>query len=130
MFNNNINLLIASSCGSLAFIGSLMAFSPVIINTIRLSINRILVMKIARIGILIAICSGLIHGLIETQKQEIDFYDLENYWIYVEGLFALNLLVFLSFCLSELRINMKKLTYFTYAGLFLIGCHVWQYLGI
>ena len=130
MFNNNINLLIASSCGSLAFIGSLMAFSPVIINTIRLSINRILVMKIARIGILIAICSGLIHGLIETQKQEIDFYDLENYWIYVEGLFALNLLVFLSFCLTELKINMKKLTYFTYAGLFLIGCHVWQYLGI
>ncbi len=130
MFNNNINLLIASSCGSLAFIGSLMAFSPVIINTIRLSINRILVIKIARIGILIAICSGLIHGLIETQKQEIDFYDLQNYWVYVEGLFALNLLVFLSFCLSELRINMKKLTYFTYAGLFLIGCHVWQYLGI
>ena len=130
MFNNNINLLIASSCGTLAFINSLMAFSPVIINTIRLSIDRILIIKIAKIGSLIAIFLGLIHGLIETQKQVIDFYDLQNYWVYVEGLFAFNLLVFLSFCLSELTINMKKLTYFTYACLFLMGCHVWQYLGI
>ena len=130
MFNNNINILIASSCGSLACISSLIALFPVIVNTIKLSFERRLMIKIAKIGIVIAIFLGLIHGLIETQKQEINFYDLQTYWVYAEGLFALNFLIFLSFCLGEITINMKKLTYFTYAGLFLVGCHVWQHLSI
>ncbi len=130
MFNNNLNILIASSSGSLACISSLIAFSPIIVNTIKLSFERKIMIKIAKIGIAIAIFLGLIHGLIETQQQGINFYDLQTYWDYAEGLFALNFLVFLSFCLGEITINMKKLTYFTYAGLFLVGCHVWQHLGI
>ena len=127
MFNDNFNLLVASSSGILAFIASLIAFSPVIINIIKLSFNKKSVIKIARIGSTIAIFFGLIHGLIETQKQEINFYDLETYWIYAEGLFTFNLLVFLSFSLSELTINIKKITYFTYAGLLFVFCHVWQH---
>ncbi|MGK7899110.1 MAG: hypothetical protein AB4372_37210 [Xenococcus sp. (in: cyanobacteria)] len=129
MFNNNIDLLIASSCGSLAFLGSIIAFLPIIINAIRISVDRRFIIKLASIGSAIAICLGLIHGLIETQKQEIDFYDLQTYWIYADGLFALNILVFFSFSLTDISINIKKITYLTYASLFLIGCHVWGCLA-
>ena len=129
MFNNNIDLLIASPCGTLAFMGSIVAFLPIIINTIRISIDWKFIIKLARIGSAIAISLGLIHGLIETQKQEIDFYDLQTYWIYADGLFTLNILVYFSFSLADISINIKKITYLTYASLFLIGCHVWEYLG-
>lgn len=85
--------------------------------------------KLASIGSAIAIFLGLIHGLIETQKQGINFYDLQNYGIYADGLFALNILIFFSFSLADSSINIKKITYLTYASLFLISCHIWRYLG-
>ena len=129
MFNNNIDLLIASSCGTLAVMGSIMAFLPIIINAIKIFIDWKFIIKLARIGSAIAISLGLIHGLIETQKQAIDFYDLQTYWIYADGLFTLNILVYFSFSLADISINIKKITYLTYASLFLLGCHVWQYLG-
>ena len=129
MFNNNIDILIASSWGNLAFIGSIIAFSPIIINAVKISVDRRLIIKLASIGSTIAVFLGLIHGLIETQKQGINFYDLQNYGIYANGLFALNILVFFSFSLAERAINIRKITYLTYASLFLISCHIWGYLG-
>ncbi|MGV2831295.1 hypothetical protein [Myxosarcina sp. GI1(2024)] len=129
MYSSNVNLL-ANSLGVLSLIGSSIVFYPAIASTVRLLPNyKILCWQTARLALMVTIFLGLVHGLLMTQKEDIDFNELNTYWVYAEGLLAFNLLIFLAFTFSELKRDLKKLIYFTYAGLFLLGCHVWQQIA-
>ena len=86
--------------------------------------NKNLFSTITRWGLIITISTALSHGLLMTQKENINFYDLKTYWIYGEGLLTLNLIVFLAFSFSELKLDFKKFVYLIYALLFFMGCHL------
>ena len=63
-----------------------------------------------------------------TQGGNVDFYDLNTYWVYLGGVFLFNLVVFLAFSFSQLKSDIKRLNYFNYAILFLLVCHIGQKL--
>lgn len=111
--------------GGLSLFGCLFAFTPAIANTSNyLTSDSRILFKTSRWGLIIAIFSGLSHGLLMTQKDNINFYDLRTYWSYAEGLLVLNLLIFFAWCFSEIKLERQKFLYFIYALLFLVGCHL------
>lgn len=115
---------IANSFGIIAFGSCIVAFLPTITSLIKNYLpNKKSILKLANIGLLFGIFFGLVHGLLMTQNLDIDFYSIKTYWVYGAGLFTLNLLIFLALEFKELKLDSKKLNYFTYAGLFLIVCH-------
>ena len=113
--------------GISALISFVVAFYPANANLFRQSINsKKNIFNLAKIGLLITIFLGIVHGLMMTQKEDIDFNNLATYWTYAAGLLTLNIFIFFAFTLNELKLNIKKLTYLTYAALFFLGCHLWQ----
>ncbi|MDJ0572807.1 MAG: hypothetical protein QNJ53_27720 [Pleurocapsa sp. MO_192.B19] len=113
--------------GISALISFFAAFYPAISNLFPRTINRKKdIFKLAKIGLIGTIFLGLVHGLMMTQKEDIDFNNLATYWTYATGLLTLNIFIFFAFTLSELKLNIKKLTYLTYAALFFLACHIWQ----
>ena len=125
---NNLNL-IANTLGILSLLASIVALSPTLVSLLKRRFKfRNSLLKLARIGIMLTLSLGLSHGLLMTQKTDIDFYQLETYWMYAGGLFAFNLFAFLAFSFAELKSNSKKLNYFTLGALFLLACHVGQQL--
>ena len=126
MLITNSNL-IANWLGILSVLGFALAFSPTLTNILNYKHNNNrVIFKAAYWGLIIAIFFGLSHGLLMTQKDNINFYDSKTYWIYAEGLFTFNLLIFLAFSFNEIKLNLKKFSYFTCALLFLLGCHLWD----
>ena len=127
MINNDF---FANTFGIMALGFGMTAFSPAFFKlTKQYLINKSLIIQVANISIFLSVFCGLIHGLIMTQKAEIDFYNIQTYWVYGAGLFTLNLLIFLALGFKELSRDLKKLNYFTYAGLFLLICHLGKYLS-
>ena len=115
---------IANSFGIMALGGAIAAFSPTIVSLSKKFLsNKRFILNLANFGLLFSIFCGLAHGLIMTQKTEIDFYHIKTYWVYGAGIFTLNLLIFLALEFKNLKVNFEKLNYFTYAGLLLILCH-------
>lgn len=117
----------ANLLGVSALIGFVVAFYPVIANILKKNLHyKKLIPRRSQLTLITTIFLGLIHGLLMTQKNNIDFNQITTYWTYAEGLLTLNLLIFFAFTFSELELNLKKITYFTYAVLFFLGCHIWQ----
>ena len=125
MLITNLNW-IANCFGILSLLGFTLAFAPVLANILNYKLNNKVILTVARWGLIIAIFFSLSHGLLMTQKENINFYDFKTYWIYAEGLLTFNLLVFLVFSFTEIKSNLKRFTYFIYALLFLLGCHLWS----
>lgn len=124
----NINLT-ANSLGILSLLASIIAISPSLISLFKLSFNnRRLIWQITRIGLLSTVFLGLIHGLLMTRADNINFYDINTYWVYAGGLFTFNLFVLLAFMFAELKLDAKKLNYLSYGAMFLLACHVGQHL--
>ena len=119
--------LTANTLGILSLISSIVAFSPCLVSLFgkRHSYQRKL-LQTARVGLIITVCLGLIHGLLTTQIDSIDFYNINTYWIYAAGLFAYNLIAFLAFTFAELKSDYKKLNYLSYSALLLLIFHVGQ----
>ena len=126
MLANNLNW-IANCLGILSLLGFSLAFSPGIANILnyKYNNNRTIITAVYW-GLIIAIFFGLSHGLLMTQKENINFYDLKTYWTYAQGLLTFNLLIFFAFSFTEIKLNPKKNIYFTYALLFLVACHLWK----
>ena len=117
--------LTANILGILSLIASLTAISPTLINLFKFSWkNKRAIWQIARIGVMATVCLGLIHGLLMTQQEGINFYEMNTYWVYAGGLFAFNLFVFWAFMFPELKSDTKRLNYLTYGALFLLACHI------
>lgn len=128
MLESNLGL-IASSWGIVSTIGFGCAFTPAIFKILNFSkIHKKIIFQISYLGLIIAIFTGLVHGLLMTQREAINFYSLNTYWIYAEGILTFNLLIFWAFSFTEFKYSLKKLTYLIYAACFLLGCHVWQNL--
>ncbi len=126
MLTTNLNW-IANCLGILSLLGFSLVFFPEIANILNYKHNNNRVIFTAAYwGLIIAIFFGLSHGLLMTQKDNINFYDSKTYWTYAEGLFTFNLLIFLAFSFSKIKLNLKKFSYFTCALLFLLGCHLWD----
>lgn len=120
------NLLqIAYYWGIISLLGFTFTMSPVIVNLVncQLAKNRTL-QKVSYWGLIATLFSALIHGLLMTQKESIDFYNLKTYWTYVEGLLTFNLFIILAFNFDEIKYNQKRFIYFIYALLFLVVCHL------
>ena len=124
MLKTNLNW-IANCFGILSLLGFTLAFYPALTNILNYKFTKRVILTVSHWGLIITIFCSLIHGLLMTQKENIDFYDLKTYWIYAEGLLTFNLLIFLAFNFTEIKLNLKRFIYFTYALLFLLGCHLW-----
>lgn len=123
----NLNF-IANTLGLLALLSSIVALTPTLISLFRVPCKFNSILKFARLGIMCTVSLGLSHGLLMTQQTDIDFYNLETYWMYAGGLFAFNLFAFLAFTFAELKSDVKKLNYLNYGALFLLACHIGQQL--
>ena len=123
MLKTNLNW-IANYLGILSLSGFALAFFLLITNILNYKYNKA-IFTLAHWGLIISIFFGLIHGLLMTERENINFYDVKTYWIYAEGLLTFNLLTFFSFSFTEIKLSTKKTIYFAYALLFLIGCHLW-----
>ena len=116
---------LANSLGILSSVAFLGGSLPVITKLLAPTTNnRRVLLTVFRWGLVIAIFFGLSHGLLMTQKKDLDFYDATTYWSYLEGAIAFNLLILLAFTFDELKFNLKKLVYLTSAGLLLLICHL------
>ena len=126
MLKTNLNW-IANCLGILSLLGFTLAFSPAIANILNYKHNNNrAIFTASHWGLIIAIFFSFSHGLLMTQKDNIDFYDLNTYWIYAEGLLTFNLLILFAFSFSEVKLNLKRFIYFSYALLFLVACHLWK----
>ena len=122
--------LIANTSGFFSLLAVVIAVSPIFINLLRSPFKlKRSILQIAHLGLMFAICLGLIHGLLMTQLENIDFYDITTYWIYAVGLFAFNLLILIAFMFAELKSNLKKFNYLSYGLLLLIACHIGQQIA-
>lgn len=121
----NINYF-ANLFGVLSLFACAIATLPTAIDLLNSYKHKRVILQIGRYGLLSAVCLGLTHGLLMTQQDNIDFYDLNTYWIYAVGLFSFNLLIFIAFMYTELRLNFKQLSYISYAALLLLAIHVGQ----
>lgn len=120
----------ANTMGMLALCTLAIAISPSLINICKTAFkpSRAL-LQAAHYGLLSTLCLGLIHGLLMTQQDRLNFYDINTYWVYAGGLFTFNLVAFIAFTYTELRVNLRQLGYFSYAALFLLVCHLGQHLA-
>jgi len=121
------SIFLANIFGLLSVIAIIATIYPSLLNIFQKNIkHQRLILKFSHIGILFTTSLGLIHGLLMTQSAEIDFYNLNTYWIYTGGVFLFNLVVFLAFTFPQIKSDIKKLSYFNYAVLLLLVCHVGQ----
>lgn len=117
----------ANIFGVFALIALAIAIIPALIGLFKAPHHsQRLSLQIGRYSLLGAVSLGLAHGLLMTQRENLDFYNLNLYWVYAGGLFAFNLLVFLAFMYPELRADSKKLSYFSCAALLLLCVHIGQ----
>jgi len=123
---NNLNY-IANTFGVFSLFAFAIAIFPSLTNFLKRH-NRWTrtILQAARYGLLIAVSFGLAHGLLMTQQDNLNFYDLNTYWIFAGGLFAFNLLAFLAFMSVELKSDWRKLNYLNYAALLLVAIHIGQ----
>lgn len=115
---------IANCLGFISLLGSMLVFTPAIANLFSDRSDNTVLSIVIRWGIIIALFTGLSHGLLMTQKEDINFYDLRTYWTYAEGLLTFNLLIFLAFSFATVKFDLKKAIYLIYALLFLLSCHI------
>lgn len=120
-----INLLpTAYSLGIFSTLGFTLTLSPVIISFTNYQICNKILQRVSYWGLIAAIFFALSHGLLMTQKDNIDFYNLKTYWTYAEGLLALNFLIMLAFNFTKIQLDRKRFAFFIYALLFLVVCHL------
>lgn len=122
----NLNFT-ANILGVFSLLAFTVAISPTLMNFLKLlpKPTRI-IFNTAHYALLVTVCLGLIHGLLMTQQDNINFYELNTYWVYAAGLFTFNILAFLAFMYTEFKADLKKLNYLSYGALLLLAFHVGQ----
>jgi len=124
----NINF-IANFFGAFSLFTFAIAILPSLIKLLKIKESRRAILQTSRYGLLGTVCLGLIHGLLMTQQDNIDFYSLNTYWVYAVGLFAFNIIVFFAFTYTELKSDSRKLDCLSYGALLLLAVHVGQQIA-
>lgn len=80
---------------------------------------------------LIAFILALAHGFLLVRKRNFDFFDLQTYWIYIQGvatflIFTLLAITSNNWSIRKLKRNWKKLHSLTYLAIFLLIWHIWD----
>jgi sulfoxide reductase heme-binding subunit YedZ len=93
-------------------------------------IPKILLKYRRAIGVL-AFCFALWHGWLLVKKRNFDFFDLQTYWIYIQGIttfiiFTLLAITSNDWSIKRLKKNWKRLHSLTYLAMFLLTWHVWD----
>lgn len=78
---------------------------------------------------IIAFLLSVIHGYWLISKRELDFLDLQTYWVYCQGIFTFLIFALLAitsndWSVKKLKKNWKKLHKLTYLAMFLLLWHV------
>lgn len=80
---------------------------------------------------LIAFFLALAHGWLLIAKRNIDLFDLNTYWVYIQGvatflIFTLLAITSNNWSIKKLKKNWKKLHSLTYWAMFLLTWHIWE----
>lgn len=80
---------------------------------------------------LIAFILALAHGFLLIRKRNVDLFDLQTYWIYIQGvatflIFTLLAITSNNWSVRKLKRNWKKLHSLTYLAMFLLIWHIWD----
>ena len=99
-------------------------------QTKKTSILKLLFKYRRQIG-LIAFVFAFFHGLLLVRKRNFDFFDLQTYWIYIQGVATLLIFTLLAitsndWSVKKLRRNWKKLHSLTYLAMFILIWHIWD----
>ncbi len=126
---------LANFFGFLALISYIATLLPTILRIVFPQIRNTEICKLLRkhrrqIG-LIAFVLALAHGWLLIAKRNIDFFDLDTYWVYIQGVATLLIFTLLAvtsnnWSMRKLKCNWKKLHSLTYLAMFLLAWHVWD----
>jgi len=134
----------ANVWGFLALTGYILTLVPSIFRVVFPVIKKSpLIKKILKyrrqIGV-IAFAFSVLHGFILVEKRSLDFFDLQTYWIYIQGVITFAIFTLLAitsnnWSVKKMKKNWKKLHSLTYFAMFLLIWHVidkmsgqWTYL--
>ena len=130
--------------GFLALISYIITLLPTILRIVfprtkKTEIPKILLKYRRQIGVM-AFLFALGHGVLLVSKRNFDFFDIQTYWIYVQGvvtfiIFTLLTITSNDWSVKRLKKNWKKLHELTYLAMFLLVWHIidkmwnhWSYL--
>lgn len=135
---------IANYLGLLALISYIITLLPTILRIVfpqtkKTGLPKSLLKYRREIGV-IAFFLALGHGVLLVSKRNFDFFDIQTYWIYIQGvvtfiIFTLLAITSNDWSVKKLKKNWKKLHELTYLAMFLLVWHVidkmwgqWSYL--
>lgn len=135
---------LANHLGFLALISYIITLLPTILKVVfprtkKTEIPKLLLKYRRQIGV-VAFLFALGHGVLLIRKRNFDFFDLQTYWIYVQGVVTFIIFTLLTFTsnnwsMKKLKKNWKKLHELTYLAMFLLVWHVidkmwghWSYI--
>lgn len=126
---------LANFFGFLALISYITTLLPTILRIVFPQTRKTKIRKLLRkhrrqIG-LIAFALASAHGWLLIAKRNIDFFDLDTYWVYIQGIatfliFTLLAVTSNNWSMRKLKCNWKKLHSLTYLAMFLLAWHVWD----
>ena len=126
---------LANFFGFLALISYITTLIPTILRIVfpqtrKTKIRKLLHKHRRQIG-LIAFALASAHGWLLIAKRNIDFFDLDTYWVYIQGIATLLIFTLLAvtsnnWSMRKLKCNWKKLHSLTYLAMFLLAWHVWD----
>lgn len=126
---------LANFLGFLALSSYIVTLLPTILRIVfpqtkKTHIPKLLLKYRRQMG-LIAFVLALAHGFLLIRKRNFDFFDLQTYWIYIQGvttfvIFTLLAITSNNWSMRKLKRNWKKLHSLTYLAMFLLTWHVWD----
>ena len=126
---------LANFLGFLALSNYVATLLPTILRIVFPQIKKSNIVKLLfkyrrQIG-LIAFVFALAHGYLLVKKRNFDFFDLQTYWIYIQGIATLIVFTLLAitsnnWSMRKLKRNWKKLHSLTYLAMFLLTWHIWD----
>lgn len=127
---------LANFCGFLALICYIATLLPTILRIVFPQTRKTTIHKFLRdyrrqIGV-IAFMFALVHGFLLIRKRNFDFFDLQTYWIYSQGIATFLVFTLLAITSNNWSVkklkpkNWQKLHSLTYLAMFLLTWHVWD----
>ena len=133
-----------NSLGLSALVCYVLTLLPTILRIVfpktkKTKFTKLLLKYRRQIGV-IAFLLALAHGLLLVNKRNLDFFDIQTYWVYSQGIvtfiiFTLLAMTSNNWSIKKMKKNWKKLHQLTYLAMFLLTWHVtdkmwghWSYL--
>ncbi|MGD1804614.1 ferric reductase-like transmembrane domain-containing protein [Dapis sp. BLCC M126] len=124
---------LANYLGFFALISYIITLLPTTLRVVfpktkKTEIPKLLLKYRRQIGV-VAFLFALGHGILLVGKRNFDFFDIQTYWIYVQGvvtfiIFTLLTITSNDWSVKKLKRNWKKLHELTYIAMFLLVWHV------